>query len=216
VFQHENPRRRGVIGSALCVGGLTLFLLFARPTHGHGKVTLAEAWPVALGLAVVIAASLTLALLTRDNWRAIGFALTAAAFYGVTAASVKVVTTQLRQGFVAVFTSWAVYTVIVCGICGVVMIQNALKPGALAAPVSVLTVGDPLVGVVLGILWLGESIQTSWWALTAQFCGIAAVVAGVVVLAGQPPSASAGEKDENDEQSGDDDEQERADSVAGT
>lgn len=209
LFQHENPRRRGVIGSALCVCGLSLFLLFARPTHGHGNVTLAEAWPVALGLAVVIAASLTLVLLTRDNWRAIGFALTAAVFYGVTAASVKVVTTQLSKGIVAVFTSWAVYAVIVCGICGVVMIQNALKPGALAAPVSVLTVGDPLVGVVLGILWLGESIQTTWWALTAQFCGIAAVVAGVVVLAGQSKTASAGEgndKDADNEDEAEDDE----------
>jgi hypothetical protein len=162
----------------------------------------------------VIAAALTLALLTRDNWRAIGFALAAAAFYGVTAASVKVVTTQLSHGFLAVFTSWAVYTVIVCGICGVVMIQNALKPGALAAPVSVLTVGDPLVGVVLGILWLGETIQTSWWALTAEFVGIAAVVAGVVVLAGQSPDASAGEADEKDDGATDDEHEERGDSVA--
>jgi drug/metabolite transporter (DMT)-like permease len=212
LFQHENPRRRGVIGSVLCVGGLSLFLLFARPTPGHGKVTLAEAWPVAVGLAVLIAGSLTLAMLTRDNWRAIGFALSAAAFYGVTAASVKVVTTQIGHGFLAVFTSWAVYAVIVCGLSGVVMIQNALKPGALAAPVSVLTVGDPLVGVVLGILWLGESIQTSWWALTAEFSGIAAVVAGVVVLAGQSKDASAGGED--DEDAGDEDDK-RADSVAG-
>ena len=66
----------------------------ARPTPGHGKVTLAEAWPVALGLAVAIAGSLTLALLTRDNWRAIGFAPAAAAFYGATAASVEVATTR--------------------------------------------------------------------------------------------------------------------------
>jgi hypothetical protein len=128
---------------------------------------------------------------------------------------VKVVTTELSKGFLAVFTNFAVYAVIVCGLCGVVMIQQALKPGALAAPVAVITVGDPLVGVLLGILWLGESVRTQWWALTAEFCGIAAVVAGVVVLAGQSVAASAGGKDdaEADERKND---EKQADRVAGS
>lgn len=203
LVQHERPSRRGILGSGLCVGGLSLFLLFAHPTTGKAQVTLSEAWPVAVGLAVVIAASLALALLTRDNWRGIGFALAAAAFYGVTAASVRVVTTQLHRGILAVVTHWSIYAVIACGIAGVMMIQNALKPGALAAPVAVLTVGDPLVGVALGILWLGETVRTTWWALTAQGVGIAAVVAGVIVLAGQSSAAAAeGENERHTEQRG--------------
>lgn len=192
LISHERPTARGLGGSALCVAGLSLFLVVARPTPGKGTATWAEIWPAATGIAVVVAASLVAARLTRDNWRAVSFALAAGCFYGVTAASVREVTTRLHSGVLAVVTHWSPYVVIVCGITGVLLVQQALKPGALAAPVAVLTVTDPLLGIVLGILWLGETISTSAWALAAEVVGIVAVVAGVVVLAGQSAGAAAG------------------------
>jgi uncharacterized membrane protein len=192
VFRHQRPTRRGILGSALCVGGLSLFLVVARPIPGSATVTWSRVWPVAIGLAAAVGVFLTMAFLTRDNRRAIGFALAAATFYGVTAAQVKVVTSQLRHGIGAVVTGWSVYAMIVCAIAGVLLTQNALKAGTLAAPVAVLTVGDPLVGILLGILWLGESITTTPWAITAEVIGLAVVVLGVVVLAGQSPAAAAG------------------------
>jgi drug/metabolite transporter (DMT)-like permease len=190
-LRHEHPRRREVLGSLLCVGGLGLFLLFARPRPGTATPTLADVWPAALGLAVAVGASLALALRTHDNWRAIGFALAAAGFLGVTGASVRIVMIQLHGGIVRIVTHWSLYTAILCGLVGVVFVQNALKPGALAAPVAVFTVGNPLVGVVLGLLWLDEKVTTTWPALIAESAGIAAVVCGVVVLAGESPAASA-------------------------
>jgi hypothetical protein len=85
---------------------------------------------------------------------------------------------------------------IVCALAGVLLVQNALKAGALAAPVAVLTVGDPLVSICLGILWLGESIRTAPWAVAAEAAGLAVVVCGVVVLAGQSTAmAATGDRD---------------------
>lgn len=54
-----------------------------------------------------VGAFLILAWRTRDNWRPIGFALAAATFYGTTAALVKVVTTELRQGAQAALSTGA-------------------------------------------------------------------------------------------------------------
>jgi hypothetical protein len=104
LVRRQHLRRRGVLGSVLCVGGLSLFLVVAHPTPGGGPVTWAEVWPAALGLGAAVAVFLTLAFLSRGNRRAIGFALAAATFYGVTAALVKVLTTQLRQGVLATLT----------------------------------------------------------------------------------------------------------------
>jgi hypothetical protein len=60
---------------------------------------------------------------------------------------------------------------VACAVTDVLLIQSALKAGALAAPVAVLTVGDPLLSV-----------------------GIAVIVGGVVVLAGLSTAASSGQE----------------------
>jgi hypothetical protein len=181
-----------MLGSALCVAGISLFLVMARPTTGGGPVTWAEIWPTALGLGVAVAVSLAAASRTRGNVRAVAFAFAAATFYAVAAASVRVLTMQLSHGIVAVLAHWSLYAVIVCGVAGVVLVQQALKAGDLPAPVAVITVGNPLLSIVLGVVWLGETIGTTPLAIAAQAVGIAAVVAGVVVLAGQSTEAAAG------------------------
>lgn len=192
VVGHQPPRVRGVVGSALCVAGISLFLVMARPTTGGGPVTWGEIWPTALGLGAAVAVSLAAASRTRGNVRAVAYAFAAAIFYAVAAASVRVLTMQLSHGIVAVLAHWSLYAVLVCGVVGVILVQQALKAGDLPAPVAVITVGNPLLSIVLGIVWLGESISTAPLALAAQAVGIAAVVAGVVVLAGQSSEATAG------------------------
>lgn len=191
-IRHQPPRLRGVLGSALCVAGVSLFLVVARPTPGNGPVTWAQIWPTAIGLGVAVGVSFVAAARTRGNWQAVAYAFAAASFYAVTAASMRVVTMRLGHGILAVLTHWSLYVVIGCGITGVILVQQALKAGALAAPVAVITVGDPLLSIVLGIVWLGESITTSAPAMAAEVAGIAAVVGGVVVLAGQSTGAAAG------------------------
>jgi predicted anti-sigma-YlaC factor YlaD len=70
--------------------------------------------------------------------------------YGVTAGLTKVVTGQVQSGGVLEpLQHWPLDTAVVSGVTGVLLTQNALKPGALAVPVAVITVLVMATGVVL-------------------------------------------------------------------
>lgn len=191
-FARERPERRGVRGVALCAVGLCAFLALARPQEaGRASFETGEALTMGIGLAVLLAGFTAMAALTRRNVRAVAFALAAASLYGVTAGLVKVVTGQLQQGVVVPLQHWELYAAVLTGLAGVVLTQNALETGALAAPVAVLTLGDPLIGLAVGLLWLGETVTSTSWAIAGQVIAVAIVTAGVVVLARQSPGVTA-------------------------
>lgn len=191
-FARERPDPQGVRGSLLCAAGLSAFLLIATPQEpARASFEAREALTMGAGLAVLLAAFLVMAALTRRNQRAIAFALAAAALYGVTAGLVKVATGQLAQGVFVPLQHWELYAAVFTGLAGVALTQNALEPGALAAPVAVLTLGDPLVGLAVGLLWLGETVTSTPLAIAGEVVALAAVVAGVAVLSRQSPAVVA-------------------------
>lgn len=188
----QRPSRFGVVGSLLCVVALSVFIGVGRPTPGNPSLTGGEA--VALGVAagVLLLVGLGCATVTRGNARAVAFAAAASAAYGVTAGLTKVVTGQLQHGgILQPLQGWELYAAIVAGLLGVFLTQNALKPGSLAAPVAVITLGDPLVAIAIGLLWLGESVNAAAWAVGVEVVSLIVMAVGVVVLAHQSESASA-------------------------
>lgn len=188
----ERPELRALAGTGLCVVGLSLFLLLARPQE---STSVSLGWrqetALAISLAVALAVFLTMAAATRRNWRAVSFALGAGALFGVTAGLVKVATQQLERGILVPLQHGELYAAIVTGLAGVLLTQNALKPGALPAPVAVLTLGDPLMGLAVGLLWLGETITSTTWAIAGESATLLLVIVGVVVLARQSPGVTA-------------------------
>lgn len=197
------PPRRSWVGTACCVVGLATFLVVARPSSARAlTMPLEAALPLAGGLAVALAAVLTAARLTGGNRRAVCFALAAGACYGVTAGLVKVAIGQLGQGLLVVLTHWSLYATVVTGIGGVFLMQSALKVGALAAPVAVLMVTDPLVSIGVGLGWLGERISSSPVAVGLEVATLALMTAGLAVLARESellaaPAEGAGDRDES-------------------
>jgi F0F1-type ATP synthase assembly protein I len=63
--------------------------------------------------------------------------------------------------------------------------------------VAVIILGDPLVAIAIGLLWLGESLNSAPWAIALQVLMLLVMVAGIVILANQPESASAPTGDES-------------------
>lgn len=203
-FAREWPQRRALRGVGLCVLGLGAFLALARPKEaGRASLEPGEALAMGIALAVLLTGFMIMASLTRRNLRAVAFALAATSLYGVTAGLTKVATGQLAQGVVVPLQHWELYAAIVTGLTGVVLTQNALEAGALAAPVAVLTLGDPLVGLAIGLLWLGETITSTPWAIGGELAAVAVITAGVVVLARQSPAVAAPTGDETADTTGD-------------
>jgi len=198
------PGRLGVIGSLLCLTAISVFIGVGHPTGGGSTITLGEAMWLGIAVAVILAICLGAAAMSRGNLRAVAFAAGAGTVYGVTAGLTKVVTTQLEHGgILGPLTSWELYTAIVTGVIGVLLAQNALKPGALAAPVAVIILGDPLVAIAIGLLWLGEKLNSAPWAIAVEVLMVLVMIVGIAILANQPESAAAptGDESENPEES---------------
>ena len=182
---HRRPDRVIVGGAFTCVAGLSAFLLLARPTGGTDH--LIESAPLArlaLALGVIAVAGLIVSMTVQGPVRVLGLALATGVFYGLTAGLMKVVAGELRQGPAVPFGHWTLYAVCVIGPIGFLLSQNTFQQGTLMSPaLAVITTVDPLVGVAIGVWWLGESAATSPAVLAGEVAAAVVIMLGIAVLA---------------------------------
>ena len=64
--------------------------------------------------------------------------------------------------------------------------QSAFSAGPLHASLPAITAAEPLAGMTLGVLVFGDIVHVTPWLLALQAAGIAAMVAGTVLVARAP------------------------------
>jgi drug/metabolite transporter (DMT)-like permease len=177
----------------LTAGGLAAFLLFARPSAGEDTLELNDVLPLAIALFVLVLACLGVTLRTSGLARSLALALAAGIVYGVTAAVAKVTIGAFQSGgFVAGISDWSLWALVVLGPLGFLLNQNAFREGELVSPpLAVITVTDPLVGIGIGVLWLGERIGGYPGAVVGEVLGLMAMALGVWLVAHRAPHLSA-------------------------
>jgi drug/metabolite transporter (DMT)-like permease len=191
VFSAVLARRRVdyliVLGSLGSVAGLSVFLVLARPSGGSAQLE-QEGWAL-LPLALVLGLAVIICLLVAARFSgAVAVAALAGAtgvLYGVTAGLMKVVTSQFRAGgLVEPFGHPVLYVVCVLGPLGFLLSQNTFQQGTLIAPaLAIITIVDPLVGVAIGVSWLGEQVNTSPAALAGELISVLVLIGSVGLLA---------------------------------
>ncbi|AHH97402.1 DMT family transporter [Kutzneria albida] len=130
----QRPDRVVLLGAGLCVAGLAGFLLIASPQAGQDRMSADEVWPLAGGLCVLLVLCLAVAFHRPGRTRALALATATGLLYGVTAGLAKLATDDLRRGLWAALTNWPLYLVVVCGLVGFVLNQNAFRVGVALAP----------------------------------------------------------------------------------
>ena len=182
---HRKTDRVVVLGAFTCVAGLSAFLVLAQPTGGADQLLpAANLVPLALALGLAALGGLFLPSLLTGPTRVIGLALATGVFYGVTAGLMKVVAGELRMGIWEPFTHWTLYAVCVIGPIGFLLSQNTFQQGRLVSlSLAVITTVDPLVGVAIGVWWMGESANTGASVLAGELISALVIVAGIAVLA---------------------------------
>jgi drug/metabolite transporter (DMT)-like permease len=108
--------------------------------------------------------------------------------FGLTAALMKGMTATFSSGIGALFTSWQLYGMIAAGILGMFLLQSALNAGRLIAVQPGLTLSDPIVSILWGVLAFHEKVQGGTHVMLAAFSGL--LMAGAVVALARSPLLS--------------------------
>ncbi|MGH3797017.1 MAG: DMT family transporter [Pseudonocardiaceae bacterium] len=185
LLAHRGVDRLIVLGSLACVAGLAAFLLLARPTGNSGQLPNGTALlPLAVVLSLLVAGCLVVAARFSGSIHVGALAMATGVFYGLTAGLMKVVTAQVRSGGLAEpFGHPVLYVVCAVGPMGFLLSQNTFQQGTLIAPaLAVITIVDPLVGVAIGVSWLGEQVSNSPAILAGQAMAAVVLIGGVALL----------------------------------
>lgn len=121
----------------------------------------------------------------------------AGAAFGLTAALMKGATAAFDQGIGAVFTRWQLYAMVAAGAAAMFLVQSAMNAGRLIATQPGLTLTDPVVSILWGVLGFHEQVRAGWLIVPEVLSG--GVLAGSVLVLARSPVLSAGESGEDDE-----------------
>jgi drug/metabolite transporter (DMT)-like permease len=187
LLAHRRVDRLVILGSLGAVAGLSAFLVLAQPTGGSTQLE-QDGWgllPLALVLGITVLVCLAVAGRYEGSVRVAALAAATGVFYGLTAGLMKVVTGQLRSGgFAEMFSHPVLYVVCAVGPLGFLLSQNTFQQGTLIAPaLAIITIVDPLVGVAIGVWWLGEEVNTSPAVLAGELIAVLVIMGSVALLA---------------------------------
>jgi len=93
------------------------------------------------------------------------------------------------NGVGAMFTTWAPYALVGAGAMGIWLMQSAFNAGPLQQSLPAIAAGEPLVGILLGVLIFGDRIQITPGELALQAGGVVALIIGVIMV-GRAPALS--------------------------
>jgi len=193
------PDRRSLLGIALAVGGVGVFVATAA--------SVASAPPVTDAALVVVLSIVTAGLLAFIVVRVVAGHRTlppllvvvgAGVFSGFVVTLSKVVILRVRTELEAgirldesnLITIGCLVGVAVSGLLSVYLAQSAHAVASSAVVVAGLTVVDPLVAVTIGMTVMGEASAAPPWAIAVFIAAGATAVAGVVLLAMGQSSAA--------------------------
>jgi drug/metabolite transporter (DMT)-like permease len=173
-----------VAGALILCTGVTLLSL-SRSTKPIGlSFGSFSHWFVAAIIAGVAYIAVQTGLRRQGPARATLTGLGAGLVFGIQDALTRQ-TLEILQGHsvTVLLTNWPPYCLLGAGIVGLWLMQNAFSAGPLHASLPTIAAGEPVAGIVLGIVVFGDRIQISPGMLAIEAGGIAALIVGAVAVA---------------------------------
>jgi hypothetical protein len=176
-----------VAGAAvLCIGvGLLSAERSTKPIGlSFGSVS---HWPAAAAIAAIAFICAQAGRRRQGRGRALLTGIAAGLVYGIQDALTRQTLEVLRSGGISgLFTTWAPYALVGAGAIGIWLMQSAFSAGPIQLSLPAISAGEPLVGIMLGIVVFGDRIQVAPVQLGIKVGGIVALVAGVILVARAP------------------------------
>lgn len=181
------PTRRSAIAIVACVSGIFVFVLIAAIFATERDVTERDLIIILalLGLLIVVFAAMWIWL--RKKMGALFYIMAAGVVYGFVATLAKVVIKRLQAGQFEWLTFVCLLALLAATGVGAYFVQTAYASGPPDLVIAGLTVVDPIVAVLIGLLVLGEAATAPLWAFIGFIVAGAVAVWGVVQLARHHP-----------------------------
>ena len=186
-WRRERLRPVEWAGALMVSAGLGLVLGVGSPTTGRADMPGYEwlmltltAWGLALSL---VAAGL------RTPWPSYRAALIgsgAGVLFGLQDALTRYCLHWFSKDFTHLALSFQPYVLLVTAVYGLTLAQSAYEAGSLSAALPPMAVGEPVIGMVIGVVALHERLDTSPVALGFEALAAVVMVWGAWILARSP------------------------------
>lgn len=149
--------------------GLALLLLALLPHGGDPTRPNGAAWLAATGSSALLVVGLVWsASVRRGSGRAVLLGMASGVSFALTAV---LMAAGLATGLPDAFARWQTYLLAVSGLLAMLLLQKALQAGPLVAVQPGVTLIDPVLAIVLGVLLFHEQVRTGWWTAAAAAGG---------------------------------------------
>jgi drug/metabolite transporter (DMT)-like permease len=192
----QHVGRREIVGAAVIVLGLGLFAYFGDPAGGNDNAPGRE-WVIAI-VAIAAVSGVLLAYGGRGglSMKAAVYGTVAGMLFGLSAALTKPTLEYLHESIGTMLSHWEAYALALAGVLGFVLQQVSLGTGRLAPSVATVSVANPLVGILIGVLLLDERFSRPTWHIVLALVGLGLALVGAVVIslareAAKEPAESA-------------------------
>jgi drug/metabolite transporter (DMT)-like permease len=190
---HRRVTRWEWTWAVLLAASVAIIVTVGNPTAGHSRASF-ETWAAVVAvLGPVLVACVIAGSMVKGPLSAVLLAVVSGALWGVFAVLTKGVVDRLDDGLLALLVTPEVYAWAVVAVAGTAWQQFSFRAGALTASLPTMTVTEPVVASVLGVVILGETLRpgdAGWLTLIAAFAVM--VVATAALARGE--AADAGQK----------------------
>jgi len=179
----QHVGRKEVIGAGVILLGLAAFTVYGDPAGGRSNAPNDE-WALTIGL--LLAVCLVLMSLARGRspvGRAALYGTVAGVLFGLSASLAKPTLEMLHEGLDVVLSHWQVYALLLLGGLAFVVQQVSLSTGHLAPSVATVSVANPVVCILIGVLLLEERLSRPAWHVVVAVTGLLLALGGAVVIA---------------------------------
>jgi len=178
----QHVGKREILGALVIVLGLVLFTLFGDPAGGRENAPNNE-WAIA----IVVLSALSAVLLAFGGrgglaMKAAVYGTVAGIMFGLSAALTKPTVDYLHESVATMLSHWQPYALAIAGVLGFVLQQVSLGTGRLAPSVATVSVANPVVGILIGVVLLEERLSRPAWHVAVAIVGLSLALVGAVAI----------------------------------
>lgn len=182
-FSHRRVVGGEWVWAALLTAAVIVVVVVGNPEAGHAGASLRTWAAVVAVLGPLLVGCVVAGRIRGGAVAAALFAFASGALWGVFAVLAKQVVARLGDGAGALTRTPELYACILVAVGGVAWSQAAFRAGPLTASMPTLQMSQPVVAAVLGVVVLGETLNTGRAGMIALAAAALVMTAAIVKLA---------------------------------